>query len=223
MDTALVPSQFPFAYFSDNAGSVYLYQIPVYTFHARPLNLLNGIDSTGYFGFNASDRKMEFHKVGGLSKANSDIEKLMTIMDGKRLLRSGFVNQGHVYLVTKDAVYILDQQSMQKDSMPNHTRVALGDFLQCSQNAIRKNHCLSICFPLIKLYLQTVRTIDWVQVTAYIIAAILLVIIIILCYSIVQTSGKPSSTLPSATGQSKSRKSGSKRSKSPIGSGSKAV
>ena len=138
LDTALVPSQFPFVYFSDNAFSVYLYQIPVYTFQARPLNSLEGIDSTGYFAFNAMDQKMEFQKVDNLDKANSNIEKLMAVMNGKLMLRSGFVYQGHVYLVTKDAVYILDLKSMQKDPMPKRIKVALNDFLLCNENAIRK-------------------------------------------------------------------------------------
>mgnify|MGYP005804529767 CR=1 FL=1 len=138
MEDSLVPSKFPFVYFSDNAAMVYLYQIPVFTFQARSHDSLDGIDSSGYFAFNAMDRRMEFHKVNNLNKAANEMEKLIAVMDGKMILRAGFVYQGQVYLVTKDAVYVVDQQAMQKDPMPNHTRVALRDFLRCDKKAIRK-------------------------------------------------------------------------------------
>lgn len=139
MDASIVPSQFPFVYFSDNAESVYMYQIPVYTFQARQLTSLDGVDATSYFAFNAMDRKMEFHKVTSLNQATSELDKLFTAMSGKMLLRAGFVYKDFVYLLTADSIYVVNRQQMQKNPIPDHTKVSLREFLQCEASAISKN------------------------------------------------------------------------------------
>ena len=128
MEGATVSSDFPFVYFSNNVDQVYLYQIPVITFLA-PMS--QGRDSAGYFAFNSFDRQMEYHQVGGLNKAKNDIERYFMVMRGKMLLRTGFVYNGHIYLITKEAVYVVTQEEMQRNPMPVPVKVPLAQFLVC--------------------------------------------------------------------------------------------
>lgn len=149
MDQATVPERFPFVYFSDNAERVYLYQIPVYTFQAR--YSIEDRDTSSYFVFNAMDRKMEFKKVGGLSAAKSEVDKLFTSMEGKFLLRSGFVFQDTIYLITAQDVYIVSEKEMRTNAMPKNHRIPLSQFLTCEEAAIRKWRPLASDSPLTPL------------------------------------------------------------------------
>ena len=134
MEGATVPDDFPFVYFSDNVERVYLFQIPVYTFQAR--GELEGRDTTAYFAFNSFDRQMNFDKVSGLKKAKDAGDRFSLVMKGKKLLRAGFVYNGHMFFATKDAVYIIKQAEMEKNAMPLPVKVPLGHFLTCEPSAI---------------------------------------------------------------------------------------
>lgn len=135
MNQAVVSSPFPFVYFSDNENSVFLYQIPMYTFQARRLNELSTVQKTGYFAFNSFDRQMEFHKVD-LNGITDPEEKLFKTMSAKMLLRSGFIFAGQVYQITEGSVYVLSLEDMQKNPMPVPVKVPLNEFLQCGSEAI---------------------------------------------------------------------------------------
>lgn len=150
LDQAVVSSPFPFVYFSDNENSVFLYQIPMYTFQARFLNELSSVQKTGYFAFNSFDRQMQFHQVH-LKGITDPAEKLFKTMSAKMLLRSGFIFAGQVYQITEESVYVLSLEDMQTNPMPVPIKIPLSQFLVCSKDAIGKSSGFDIIafhFPL---------------------------------------------------------------------------
>ena len=131
-----MPRQFPFALFSDNGQNIFLYQIQVFTLQAR--SDFSQVDTTGYFAFNALDREMKYFKVDGLNKLIGDEQKFIEVMSRKLLLRSGFIFNTNVYLITDDSVYVVDKKEMQSNPIPKRIKIPLVDFLQCDPKAIGK-------------------------------------------------------------------------------------
>lgn len=170
LDQAVVSSPFPFVYFSDNENSVFLYQIPMYTFQARFLTELNSVQKTGYFAFNSFDKQMEFRQVD-LTGITDPAEKLFKTMSAKMLLRSGFIFGGQVFQITEENVYVLSLEEMQTNPMPVPVKMALNEFLLCSEEAIA-------------------NPTDWQQMMVYGVAAFLVVVIFVLCYLILTDNSK---------------------------------
>lgn len=159
---AAVAKDFPFVYFGNNYNLVYLYQIPVYTFGMNPVEELKK-RKFGYFSFNLLDQRMEY-KVAE-NDDGPELERTLKLLKHKLPLRSAFTYKNHVYLITSEHVYVLEENEMKTNALPKFHKKSLNDFLKCDSSA-------------------SVESINWNRVITIILSIILMIIIIVLIFAI---------------------------------------